>query len=218
MEPCRKSGTTYAEMARGPGCDAGSLSDWMRRAGARRQPVPDGRGPAQAEEGERAAQARERDAFESERLLRRQAAVGLSAKRAESESISPNEPNWPVSEMRSALRVTRQGYYAWKSRPPSAHAMRDAELAELISRVRSEVRDVYGAPKAFMRLRALGVRISRKRVARIMRERGWRGVTRAPSAPRARSGRPSANRRRTWWGAGSRPAAPTWRSSPTSPT
>ena len=77
--------------------------------------------------------------------------------------------------MCAALKVTRQGYYAWKSRPPSAHAMRDEELAEMISQVRAQVRNVYGAPKTFMRLRALGVRTSRKRVARIMRERGRRG-------------------------------------------
>ena len=98
--------------------------------------------------------------------------------------------------MCAALRVTRQGYCAWKSRPPSAHAMRDAELAKPISQVRSEVRDVYGAPKAFMRLRALGVRASRKRVARIMRERGWRGVARAcakrPSGEKRASKRESA--------------------------
>lgn len=81
--------------------------------------------------------------------------------------------------MCAALKVTRQGYYAWKSRPPSAHVMRDEELAKMISRVRSEVRNIYGAPKTFMRLKALGVSTSRKRVARIMRERGWRGVTRA---------------------------------------
>lgn len=98
--------------------------------------------------------------------------------------------------MCAALKVTRQGYYAWKSRPPSAHAMRDAELAELISQVRTEVRNIYGTPKAFMRLRALGVRTSRKRVARIMRERGWRGVTRAcakrPSGEKRVSRRESA--------------------------
>lgn len=101
-----------------------------------------------------------------------------------------------MSEMCAALKVTRQGYYAWKSRPPSAHAMRDAELAELISRVREKVRNIYGAPKTFMRLRALGVRTSRKRVARIMRERGWRGVTRAcakrPSGEKRASKRESA--------------------------
>lgn len=101
-----------------------------------------------------------------------------------------------MSEMCAALKVTRQGYYAWRSRPPSANAVRDAELAELISQVRAKVRNIYGAPKTFMRLRALGVRTSRKRVARIMRERGWRGVTRAcakrPSGEKRASKRESA--------------------------
>ena len=40
------------------------------QAGARRQPVPDGRGPAQAQARERAAEEGERDAFKSERFLR----------------------------------------------------------------------------------------------------------------------------------------------------
>lgn len=90
-----------------------------------------------------------------------------------------NEGAWTVSEMCSALKVTRQGYYAWKRRPPSPRARRDEELAGLICQVRSEVRDIYGAPKVFLKLRRMGVRTSRKRVARIMREKGWRGVTRA---------------------------------------
>ena len=101
-----------------------------------------------------------------------------------------------MSETCAALKTARQGYYAWKSRPPSAHAMRDAELAEPISRVGEKVRNIYGAPKTFMRLRALGARTSRKRVARIMRERGRRGVTRAcakrPSGEKRASKRESA--------------------------
>ena len=36
----RKSGTTYAEVTRGLGCDAGSLSDWVRKADAA-GPAPD---------------------------------------------------------------------------------------------------------------------------------------------------------------------------------
>lgn len=64
--------------------------------------------------------------------------------------------------------------------------MRDEELAELISQVRAEVRNIYGAPKTFMRLRALGVRTSRKR--------GWRGAARAkrPSGEKRASRRESA--------------------------
>lgn len=34
VELYKKSGTAYAEVARGPGCDAGSLSDWVKKADA----------------------------------------------------------------------------------------------------------------------------------------------------------------------------------------
>lgn len=63
--------------------------------------------------------------------------------------------------MCAALKVTRQGYYAWRSRPSSAHAMRDEELAEAIVQVRSEVRGIYGAPKTFFALARMGARTSR---------------------------------------------------------
>ena len=34
VELYRKSGTTYTEVARGLGCDAGGLSDWVKKADA----------------------------------------------------------------------------------------------------------------------------------------------------------------------------------------
>lgn len=85
--------------------------------------------------------------------------------------------------MCAALKVTRQGYYAWKRRPPSAHAMRDEELAELIAQARAEVRGIYGAPKTFFALRWMGVRTSMKRVARIMHEREIRPSMGSISSP-----------------------------------
>ena len=89
-----------------------------------------------------------------------------------------NEGRWSVSEMCAALKVTRQGYYAWRSRGPSGRDLRDGELAGMISEVRAASRGVYGAPKVFAELKRAGVRTSRKRVARIMRENGWVGTTR----------------------------------------
>ena len=89
-----------------------------------------------------------------------------------------NEGAWPVAEMCSALKVTRQGYYAWRRRPPSARDRRDAELSAKISEIYAASRGVYGAPKVFAELRRAGVRTSRKRVARLMRENGWAGTTR----------------------------------------
>ena len=80
--------------------------------------------------------------------------------------------------MCAALKVSRQGYYAWRRRPPSAHDLRDAELAAAISGIYAASRGIYGAPKVFAELRRSGVRTSRKRVARIMRDNGWAGTTR----------------------------------------
>ena len=81
--------------------------------------------------------------------------------------------------MRSALGVTRQGHYAWRSRGPSGRERRDAELASMIAEVHEASRRIYGAPKVFAELRRRGERTSRKRVARIMRENGWAGTTRS---------------------------------------
>ena len=83
-----------------------------------------------------------------------------------------------MSEMCAALKVSRQGYYAWRRRPPSAHAARDEELASKISEIYAASRGIYGAPKVFAELRRAGERTSRKRVARLMRENGWVGTTR----------------------------------------
>ena len=80
--------------------------------------------------------------------------------------------------MCAALKVSRQGYHAWRRRPPSAHGLRDAELAARIAEVYGASRGIYGAPKVFAELRRAGVRTSRKRVARIMRDNGWAGTTR----------------------------------------
>lgn len=80
--------------------------------------------------------------------------------------------------MCAALKVSRQGYCAWKKRPPSAHDRRDAELTGKISEIYAASRGIYGAPKVFAELKRAGERTSRKRVARIMRDNGWAGTTR----------------------------------------
>lgn len=80
--------------------------------------------------------------------------------------------------MCSALGVTRAGYYAWARRSPSAHEERDAELARMIGEEYEASRGIYGSPKIHRVLARSGVATSRKRVARIMAECGWKGTTR----------------------------------------
>jgi transposase InsO family protein len=66
--------------------------------------------------------------------------------------------------------VSRSGYYAWSDRPDSAHAVEDRRLAVLVRAAHERGRKTYGSPRVHAELVDNGERVSRKRVARLMRE------------------------------------------------
>jgi len=84
---------------------------------------------------------------------------------------------WGVAEMCRTLGVSRQGFYDWQSRPPSDHQVTDRLLAAEIEAIWECSDRTYGAPRVHRWLRRQGYRVSRKRVARIMREHDWVGVS-----------------------------------------
>ncbi len=76
------------------------------------------------------------------------------------------------------LEVSTSGYYAWLKREPSRRDRSDAPLTERIRSVHSKSRETYGSPRVHAELREEGVRVSRKRIARLMREHGLEGASR----------------------------------------
>ncbi len=87
----------------------------------------------------------------------------------------------PVALLCRMLGVSRSGYYAWRSRPPSMRSRQDASLTAKIHEIHRRSREIYGSPRVHAELRALGTRCSRKRVARLMRQAGLRGCMRGRS-------------------------------------
>jgi putative transposase len=77
------------------------------------------------------------------------------------------------------LGVSKSGYYAWRSRPPSNRSREDATLTEKIREIHSRSRQTYGYPRVHAELRSLGVRCGRRRVARLMRAAGLGGCMRS---------------------------------------
>ena len=73
------------------------------------------------------------------------------------------------------LKVSRSAYYAARGDEPSSREKDDAELAAHVKAVHEDSKGRYGAPRVHAALRARGRRHSRKRVARLMRERGLQG-------------------------------------------
>lgn len=68
------------------------------------------------------------------------------------------------------LGVSVSGDYEWRGREPSRHAREDGELAKEIARLFEAHRGVSGSPRVSVELREQGLRCSRERVARLMRE------------------------------------------------
>jgi len=76
------------------------------------------------------------------------------------------------------LGVSPSGYYARQKRAPSARARADAELSERIAEIHRHSRATYGALRIQAELRAQGIRVGCKRVARLMRAAKLGGVSR----------------------------------------
>ena len=69
----------------------------------------------------------------------------------------PRGVRFPVDFMCRMLGVSRAGYYAWRYRGPSAHAVRDAELTEKIREVDEEHKHRCGIERILWELQEDGL-------------------------------------------------------------
>jgi len=75
------------------------------------------------------------------------------------------------------LDVSRAGLYAWKGRPLSAMAIRQAWLTEVITEVHTASRGIHGAPPVHAELRlGRGIVVGHNQVGRLMRNAGLVGL------------------------------------------
>ena len=87
-----------------------------------------------------------------------------------------------TATMCRVLGVSSSGYYAWRRRAPCARSCADRALTKRIQAIHERSRGTYGVPRVHAELEAEGVRVGRKRVARLMRGAGLAGVSRRKGA------------------------------------
>jgi putative transposase len=92
--------------------------------------------------------------------------------------IHAEKASFPVTALCRLLGVTRQGYYAFASRPPSSRLADDKALHERLRALHAESRGTYGSPRLHAALRAQGLRIGKRRVERALRALGLQPCTR----------------------------------------
>jgi len=83
-----------------------------------------------------------------------------------------------IATMCRMLGVSASGYWAWQQRPMSQREKTDRALEAQIGEIHRWSQGTYGVPRMHAELRDRGTRVSRKRIARLMRRGGLQGVTR----------------------------------------
>jgi putative transposase len=92
--------------------------------------------------------------------------------------VQTEKAGFGVARLCRALSVSSAGYYAWCRRPRSAHDVEDQRLKVLVHEAHQLGRTYYGSPRVHRALKKRGVRVSRKRVVRLMQEEGLVGRAR----------------------------------------
>ena len=93
--------------------------------------------------------------------------------------IHGEKANHPIKALCRLMEVSRQGYYAWVSRPPNPRVEADAALRKAVRDVFDASHQNYGSPRILKELRKQGFEASKRRV-----ERAMRGMGLTPPAPR----------------------------------
>jgi transposase InsO family protein len=94
--------------------------------------------------------------------------------------ISTHRAEYGVTRMCRVLAIRRQGYYEWLDAAEARAERQRAEdaLAAEITAIHAAHRQAYGSKRVTVELHRRGRPVNRKRVERIMRERGVVGLTR----------------------------------------
>lgn len=91
--------------------------------------------------------------------------------------IDEEKAHHSISRLARVLGVTAAGYYAWKFRAPSERRLYDEALKDKISKIHKDSHGIYGAPRIHAELKASGMHVGKKRVARLMHELSIEGVS-----------------------------------------
>ena len=88
------------------------------------------------------------------------------------------QATYSVGTMCRVLGISRSGFYAWVERPMCERRRVDLMLTGKIAAIHRRSRDTYGSPNIHAELADdHGIRVGRKRVARLMRAAGLKGAT-----------------------------------------
>jgi putative transposase len=92
--------------------------------------------------------------------------------------VAAHRDRFGVEPVLRVLEIPVSTFYGWleRRRRPSPRDIEETWLGEQIERIHTDSGGTYGSPKVHAQLRREGIRVSRKRVERLMRTHGLQGA------------------------------------------
>src|SRR5215216_6422289 len=92
--------------------------------------------------------------------------------------VTTHRDRFGVEPILRVLEIPVSTFYGWleRRRRPSPRDIEEVWLTEQIERIHADSGGTYGSPKVHAQLRREGIRVSRKRVERLMRTHGLQGA------------------------------------------
>ena len=103
--------------------------------------------------------------------------------------IAKHRGAWPVNLMCEALGVSRGGFYAWLTRPPSQRSRQDEKLSVKVRQSFLRSDRTYGARRVWHDVLEQGLSCGLHRIQRLMREQALRAHPRRRGLPKDRGAR-----------------------------
>ena len=88
--------------------------------------------------------------------------------------IDAAKEEFPVTRLCQVLEVSQSGYFAWRSRPASPRQREDLVLLAHIRSAFILSNETYGSPRMTRELQDEGLKVGRRRTARLMRENDFK--------------------------------------------
>jgi putative transposase len=174
-----EEGRTAAEVARDLGISVNVLYKWRRQLTQDPNNAFPGKGflsewsPSdKPDEVEFKRVLRENEILKQERDILKNLGHILNSTRMKYRFIQQHNSEFPLDRMCKVLKVSRSGYHSYIGVAPSRRQRENTALLKHIINAYNTGRGTYGSPRITAELRALPIRCSKSRVARLMKKHG----------------------------------------------
>ena len=168
------SGKSKAQIARDLKIPSSTLSTWYKQFGY------SGKGAFVEKDYETSIEEQNRELRQEIETLRQE--VAILRKDYECLSITPSMKYqfidehhhlFSIGHMCRVLGVSESGYYNRNTRGESQRKQDDKRILEYVENIYTMSNGTYGSPRIHKELKKQGIHCGRKRIARLMREKGW---------------------------------------------